>query len=965
MQNQKLSVNNTRIQWLLKASKTFIIFSLLFWSACSIQKPNEFVNPFVGTGGHGHCFPGAAYPFGMMQLSPDTRLSGWDGCSGYHYTDSVIYGFSHTHLSGTGVPDYCDVLFMPGTGVAHFENGASPEEGYRSSFDKSSEHASPGFYEVLLKKYGIRVSLTVGKRTGLHRYEFPKNAEPWLLIDLKHRDPLIRAGFTNWNTSGISGYRHSNAWARNQQLFFSARFSKPIRNVQFSSDSLVAVLYFDTGSDNEVFAQVGISAVDGEGAMKNLDSEFNHFNFKKLYRSTCQEWDHMLGRVGFNKNSKGPTDIFYTALYHCLIHPSLFQDADGRYRGMDSQVHRAETDDHYTVFSLWDTYRSTHPLYQLLYPEYNDRFIRTFLRQFEQCGHLPVWELAGNETWCMIGNHAIPVIANAFAHHRIHFDTALASLAIFKSLTTLQHSGLQFMQKGFIEATEEAESVSKTIENSLDFAAACSIHPEWRSALNPHSYANLYNPYSGFFQARSNNRFVEPFDPREVNFHYTEANAFQYLFGAHHDIPALMRLFNANKNASSKDSILESRLDQLFTSNQEMSGRVQADITGLIGQYAHGNEPSHHVAYLYNYTANPEKTQKYVRTIKRDFYKNSPDGLIGNEDCGQMSSWYVFSALGFYPVHPFDASYERGLPSFRELRFVVPGQQAIQISSDLDPERDYVQSMSINGQSRGLNFSISPGDHIHFSKLKTTESNYRTEGISHWEGLVQPFIQTGDQVFEDSTCIRLASIANQPIEYTWDTNAVSVSIYKKPVCITNSCSLFFRAKSNSAKGPWLYSRFFKKPSGIQLELHSEYSNVYPASGPSALVDGLRGGGDFRDGLWQGFQGKDLEADVTFSNPQEIKHIHIRFLQDQRSWILMPSQVIFSISEDGVHYKDLPAIRNDLPIEEENPVVKTFTMDYTGKVKYVKVKATNSGKMPSWHLGAGGDSWIFCDELYFE
>jgi predicted alpha-1,2-mannosidase len=457
----------------INISFAIILFQLFFTiQHLDAQKSSgdfiDYVNPFIGTGGHGHTFPGAAYPFGMMQLSPDTRLEGWDGCSGYHYSDSLIYGFSHTHLSGTGVPDYCDVLFMPGTGDVHFNNGSDGKDGYRSAFMKSKESASPGYYKVFLEKYKIQVELTVGKRTGIHHYQFPASSGQWLLIDLKHRDPLIAAEFTKFKDNEVAGYRISKAWADEQYVYFKTRFNKKIKDYKFSDDSLKLVLYFEDNGSKDVYAHVAISAVDAQGADKNIKSELNDFNFKKLFQATQKIWNEFLSRIQVEDNKKEEKIIFYTALYHNLIHPSLFQDVDGRYRGMDLKIHETTLDDHYTVFSLWDTYRSTHPLYQLVYPEYNSKFIRTFLRQYQECGHLPVWELAGNETWCMIGNHAIPVIANAFAHKKFDFDTALAKEAITNSILNGTNSGMKFMKKGFIAANDESESVSKTIENSVD-----------------------------------------------------------------------------------------------------------------------------------------------------------------------------------------------------------------------------------------------------------------------------------------------------------------------------------------------------------------------------------------------------------------------------------------------------------------------------------------------------------------
>lgn len=928
-----------------------------------IQDYAAWVNPFVGTGAHGHTFPGAVYPFGMMQLSPDTRLEGWDGCSGYHDSDSLIYGFSHTHLSGTGVPDYCDVLFMPGTGSPVFNNGADGQAGYASAFKKSSEKASPGYYSVFLEKDKIRAAFTVGKRTGIHHYTFPLHADQWIIIDLKHRDKLFSGGFTNSSKNSIEGFRISIGWARKQYVYFKSIFSKNIKWIQYSPDSLKAIIHFEENGSKELFAQVGISAVDATGAAKNLESEFDEFNFTKMLTNTRDQWNKLLGRIQINDPDSKEKRVFYTALYHNLIHPSLFQDIDLRYRGMDLNIHSAQADDQFTVFSLWDTYRSTHPLYQWIYPEYNSKFIRTFLRQYQECGHLPVWELAGNETWCMIGNHSIPVIANAFHHKVFDFDTILAKEAIQNTLLNGSNTGIKFMPKGFILSNEESESVSKTIENSLDFAAAASIHCKGLERYNANSYKNLYNPESGFYQARWNNQFIKPFDPLEVNHHYTEANAYQYLFGAHHDIEGMKQLFLLSDKDENKERVLLKRLDDLFYNKAEMTGRVQPDITGLIGQYAHGNEPSHHLAYLYNDANAPEKAQDLIKKIKEEFYSNTPEGLIGNEDCGQMSSWFVFSALGFYPVNPFNASYAIGFPSFRNVSIQIPNQKPITIKTSSSSNSKYVTNLLINGKPVSDDFKLNAGDQIQFQLgEKPYQVRYQKSRQAGTEYSVRPYVYSGQRVFKDSTHVRLVSIDRKPIEFCYDTTTGQRFIFSNDLIFHTETRLYFRNKSNSQTTEWLFADFIKKPQGMQLKLNAEYANQYAAGGNDALIDGLQGSMDFRDGLWQGYQGKDIHLVLEFSEERNLNYLGIRFLQDQGPWILMPTQVEFKISEDGKHYESLDLIRNQISQKEEGSILHEFKTSQNFKCRFIQIKAKNAGPLPDWHPGAGGSSWLFTDEI---
>jgi len=932
-----------------------IVVAMLCISLTGCQRAHytEWVNPFIGTGGHGHTFPGACYPFGMMQLSPDTRLEGWDGCSGYHDSDSIIYGFSHTHLSGTGIADYADFLFMPGSSAFHEELFKNSH--YQSLFRKNNEVAKPGYYKVFLEKDGIEAELTVGKRTGMHRYHYPRGERPWVLVDLGHRDPVLVASFTHWSANSLEAVRHSSSWAKDQRLYLAARFNKPVREFAFSKDSMQIILFFDKDVNNTLLIHTAISAVDAEGARKNMESEWNDFDFDALFAQTNKSWSEHLGRIQVNSGNPVHLTNFYTALYHNLIHPSLYQDADGRYRTMGQQISNGPADDHFTVFSLWDTYRSTHPLYQLVYPDYNARFIRTFLRQFESSGHLPVWELAANETWCMIGHHSIPVIANAWIRKDFNFDTILAKKAVYHTLKNSEYSGLPFMNKGFIASNEVSESVSKTLENSLDFGAAQSMGLALPPGFSPYNYRNMLNPSSGFFQAKLNHSFIEPFDPREVNFHFTEANAYQYWFGAHHDVDGLLHLMGGQQS-------METNLDRLFGDESQLTGREQADITGLIGQYAHGNEPSHHIAYLYNYVNAPTKTQALVKRIKETFYHNRPDGLIGNEDCGQMSSWYVFSALGFYPVHPYSRYFDLGHPSFQKAKIKVPGKKTIFLNQDSKQSGSWVESLQCNDHLVSTRFALDYGDRLTFNMgSKPTFAKYLPEKTG-LDFIGQPFVKSGTQVFTDSVCIELASPQGMPLEYCLDHLSTDRKQYVSPVCLKSSGSIFFRHKSKNLETQWLKADFFKKPGNRQLKLLSQYANQYAASGKDALIDGVKGGGDYRDGFWQGCQGIDLLGIIEMDTMQQVNGCSIRFLQDQKSWILLPSEIQISYSEDGKTYTLCPVMRHNIPKDLVGSVIREFEIPIQKKCRFIKFHALNAGPMPDWHLGAGGASWIFCDEV---
>ena len=593
-----------------------------------------FVNPFVGTDAHGHTFPGAVYPFGMIQLSPDTRPNpgDWDGCSGYHYSDSLIYGFSHTHLSGTGCDDWCDILINPG-----------PD--FPSAFSHNNEKASPGYYEVLLDKAGgIKVKLAAGRRSAIHQYTF-NNSLASITLNLRHRDPLESYSIQS-SRNAVWGYRCSNSWARHQKVYFYIEFSKPA----FKEDKLgEKSTFFFPGK--EVTLRVGISSVSWENAKANLMSNYPK-SLEAQKKSTEKAWNAYLSKLECPYKDTEHRKRFYTALYHTAIHPTLYSDVNGEYRGMDGKVHKADGWERYTVFSLWDTFRSLHPLLMEIEPERSVDFIRSMLSIYDEAGKLPVWELSGWETNCMIGYNAAPVIADAILRDLPGFDYEHAFQAMLASARNGEFGLDSFRENGLVLADDEHESVSKTLEYAFDDWCVAQVAlklghmDEYKAFMTSAQYwKNVLDPETKFMRARLNGRWYRPFDPREVNNNYTEANSWQYSFFVPQDIPGLIEALGGPE-------AFEARLDALFEAPEQTTGRTQADITGQIGQYAHGNEPSHHIAYLYDYIGKPEKRQARVDQILETLYTSAPDGLCGNEDCGQMSAWYVLSSLGKYPVCP-------------------------------------------------------------------------------------------------------------------------------------------------------------------------------------------------------------------------------------------------------------------------------------------------------------------------
>src|ERR1043165_1144371 len=654
----------------------------------------RYVHPCVGAGGHGHTFPGAIVPFGMVQLSPDTRITGWDGCSGHHYSDTKLYGFSHTHLSGTGISDYGVILLLP-----------TLKNARTASFQHRNETATPGYYSVKLDDDNIFVELTATARVGLHRYTFPRTEDANVIIDLAHRDKVIDADMRITSNTTLVGWRRSQAWAKNQIVYFAAEFSQPFTKLSFTESKLGVSFRFDTRGGAPLLVKVGISSVDVDGAVRNLRAELNHWDFEKVRSERAAAWNAELNKIQTIGGTDAQLTNFYTALYHAMTAPNLFMDVDGRYRGRDFQIHKAEDFSNYTVFSLWDTFRAAHPLYTIIDQKRTRDFIKTFLAQYEQGGRLPVWELAANETDTMIGYHAVSVIADAAVKGIDGFDLREAYAAM-KHSAELKHYGLgPYIERGYIAMEDERESVSKVLEYAYDdwcIAQVAHLLGEKedyeRYLTRAQSYKNVFDRSTGFMRPRSNGNWIEPFDPREVTFAFTEANSWQYTFFVPQDISGLMKLMGGRGQFARK-------LDQLFTADSRTTGREQADITGLMGQYAHGNEPSHHIAYLYNYAGEPWKTQARVRQIMDQFYKPTPDGLIGNEDCGQMSAWYVLSAAGFYPVTPGSRVYAIGSPLFPEVRFRLEKGKSFTIKAhDVSDRSVYIQAATLNGKPYAKSF---------------------------------------------------------------------------------------------------------------------------------------------------------------------------------------------------------------------------------------------------------------------
>lgn len=677
----------------------------------------QYVNPFIGTDYTGNTYPGAQAPFGMVQLSPDNGLPGWDRIAGYFYPDSTIAGFSHTHLSGTGAGDLYDISFLP---VTLPVRRADPPLGVYSRFSHATEKASAGYYSVVLSDYNIKVELTATPRCGIQRYTFPQ-AEAAVRLDLAKAmnwDATQDSYIEQIDSVTIRGYRFSDGWARNQRVFFCSRFSKPFESLSLDTTAIlrdghrtgtayVAQFGYRTKKNEQITVTTALSGVSMEGAEKNLRAEVPTDNFDEALARTQQSWNDELGKIKIETPDPRERTVFYTALYHSMLAPTIYADSDGQYYGPDHKIHQADGWTNYSTFSLWDTYRAAHPLFTLTQPERTNDMIHSLLAFYDQNGRLPVWNFYGSETDMMIGYHAVPVIVDAFLKGIGNFDAEKALKACVATANIDSYRGIGAYKKlGYVPFdlpdghNTEGWSLSKTLEYAFDDYCIARMaeklgHRQLAQEFQARSrnYTNVYNPATSFMQPRdSKGRFLSPFSPDDYSEHICESNAWQYFWSVQQDIPGLIRLAGGPKRFAAK-------LDSMFTYSPADTAGLPIFSTGMIGQYAHGNEPGHHVAYLYNAVGQPWKTQQYVSRILRTLYTDAPDGLCGNEDCGQMSAWYVFSAMGFYPVNPVSSTYEIGCPLFPKIELSLPGGKVFTVIADhASPENCYIRSVTLNGK---------------------------------------------------------------------------------------------------------------------------------------------------------------------------------------------------------------------------------------------------------------------------
>lgn len=842
---------------------------LAFFILCTIsskaqEKAYDYVDPFIGTDFHGHTYPGATVPFGAVQLSPDTRLEDWDAASGYHYSDSTMYGFSHTHLNGTGVVDYGDILIHPTTKKPRIDT--TGKYIFKPiAFTHEDEIAKPGYYRVHFKDSEITSELTATKRVGVHRYTFPSTEQPHLIIDLAHNlagEKIDSLKIMEAGPNMIKGYRVTSGWTPNQHIYFVAHFSRPFKEVTLIQNRAVvdsgkviqgkdlqAVCEFNTRDVNSITLKVGTSIVSMENAMENLEVEALPFSFDEIQEEARKEWVNALDQITVEGGTPNQNAIFYTALYHSLITPNVISDINGDYRSHNMTIKNTGGEKNmYSTLSLWDTFRTWHPLMTLIDNKLVNDIIFSMLSMYEDTGELPIWPLSAGETGTMIGYHSVSVISDAYQKQIRDYDVKQALEAMKLSSRALRKGKKEYLERGFIPANFKKESVSSLLEYAYDDWAIAQVakkesQDDHKFSNRAQSFVNVYDGKTGFFRGkRSDGNWVQGFDPLKVSRDYTEANAWQYRFFVPHDMNGLINLHGGTKK-------FIKNLDSLFTITSDYQGELQ-DITGLIGQYAHGNEPSHHVAYLYNYAGQPWKSQRRIREILKKMYSAEADGIVGNEDAGQMSAWYIMSAMGFYPVTPGTGEYILTSPLFPKTELSLYNGKKLNIVANDPMKNPYIDRVVWNDQEISTNFithaQLMHGGTLRFF-LSDTPNFERGTGKtalpysqSSGKQVSIPYVNEDVHLFEDKVQVSLGSATSKvSIYYTLDGSDPNrhSRIYKEKIPIKEN--LIIKAKA--------YKEGFKPSETLQISaLKAKYQKAVELGEPKNGVRYTYFEGNFKE-----------------------------------------------------------------------------------------------------------------------
>ncbi len=994
-----------------------LFIGLVSWFLVSCNSTSEgvltYVDPMIGTDGHGHTFPGATIPFGMVQLSPSNGWKAWDWCSGYHYSDSIIKGFAHTHISGAGLSGLGDILVMPTLGKLNTNPGTeeNPDEGYRSRFSHDREQASAGYYSVMLDDYEIHVELTTSKRVGFHKYTFNKEGDAHIIIDPTHRlmESLIGSEVEIVSGSEIRGYKHCDGEAGKRKVYFYANFSKPFVEAGLAlNDSLVedkkltdrdtrAWVKYNVGKGDQLEVKVALSFVSYEGALKNLKAEGETTNFTSALADAKNRWEEQISKIKI-KGSSEQKRTFYTAMYHSFISPNLISDVDGNYIIEGEKYYSSH--DHYSNFSTWDSYRSLHPLLTILEHEKTADFVNSLSSRYSvsKVG-LPVWELLGHDNACMIGYSTTSPMADAILKNVPGIDVDAAYEAMRAAAHSLdKHSpnydlnGMAYyVELGYIPG-EVGCAVSKTTEqNYYDWAIGKVAEKIGRQEdaemfdQRSKSFLHLYNPEKQYLWPKMLNgnwqeMSLDKWDELITN--YVSGNIWAYSAYTPHYMAGIINKMGGRDK-------YEAWLDEIIADTTEVEGGMHVDISGFIGKYGHGDEPGHQIPYLYNYVGAPHKTQKLVRQVADLFYSDQPDGLVNNEDLGQMSSWYVFSTLGFYPVCPGNLQYAIGSPHYKEASIATETGNTFTIKAPKTSAKNiYVQSVKLNGEEYNLPFithnDIMNGGLLEF-EMGPEPSGWGSEeeyvrqlsgndlttvtAKSNVEIVYNPYEEVERNGFYRERIIELK--CNSPetqIRYTLDGSSPdeNSTLYREPIVLTKDAKLKARAFSNDGRISMVFAKKYFKSLLNDEGLKFKYSlknapQHYGDEDGSLLFDGFIGSTNHNDQRWCGFNEKQFDLTIDFGRMLQFSNLTLGYLTDTKVWIFPPAEILVYSSKDGKDFKLLKSVKPLQPAEDLEFTNKEKIEFSKEKAQFIKL-VTKNPVLPDWHFGNGRLGWVFIDEV---
>ena len=1004
----------------LKSTLIFLVLTALLTACSSDSKsPIDYADPMIGTDGLGHTFPGATVPFGMVQLSPSNDFKSWNWCSGYHYSDSILKGFAHTHLSGAGLAGLGDILLMPTTGEVKLEAGTeeNPEMGYRSRFSHDQEEASPGYYSVVLKDYDIKVELTTTQRVGFHKYTPSKGGTLNVIIDPTHHimERVLDTGIEYISDTEMRGYKKSDGEGGERTVYFYAKFSKPLADFGLANDNALnpevkklngkntkAYVQVELRSNEALQVQVALSFVSHEGAKANFNAEATGLSFDDVHEMARAKWSEKLNKINVEGKSASDKRIFYTAMYHSFISPNLISDVNGKYV-VEGKLLTSEIPQ-YSNYSTWDTFRALNPLFTIIDQKKTAEFVNSLAsRHSDAKVGLPVWECLGHDNVCMIGYNAVSPLVDAVLKdvegidaNQVYAAVRAAAMSTEKHSPNYDKNGMEeYIRLGFVPAELNC-AVSKTTEqNYYDWCIAMLAkklgHTDDVQLFLERSigYRNLYNPETRFLDSKYTTGEWREMDSTvwgDLIGNYVSGNRWAYSTFVPHDVQGLINLIGGREEFAAW-------LDEIFTDTSTIAGDNHVDISGFIGKYGHGDEPGHHAPYLYNYAGQPWKTQMYVRKVLNDFYSDTPDGLVNNDDLGQMSAWYIFGVLGFYPVCPGDMQYAIGSPLFSSASIQLEnGKQFVVKAKNNPKENIYIQSLTLNGKPHTKSFithgEIMQGGEMIFEMGSEPNKKWATQvedrpvsAVTIPEGssalpqiTMKPFDSDNSEVFEGNRTIHLHS--NTPdadIYYTLDgsTPHRQSKKYVNGIVIKKSSKLKAIAYADGMQPSFVYDRDYYagrsfadlSPAYPKFTLETK-GGVSILAKDSPLMDQKIGSDKFNDGRWTGFNGRDMVAVIDFGQEVTLKNLSLGFLSNTGVWIFPPSAIALSVSNDNNSFKEIAhkSFNYSQAELEETFLERPYFNIKNTKTRYLKVTAKEFGPIPSWHAATGHKGLMYLDEI---